>query len=158
MSVVAAAAMTPERIDFVLNNLWERGRRELEDLGVTRTAARQEVMEHAVKGTGWCIEANGSPAVLVGLVVKGGGRACTWFLATEEFDSHFLQLTSLIMERLPQECDRLGLREVEILSASRHPKAAVWFRAMGFRSDPTHHSAAASGARIRRYVRTFVTG
>lgn len=150
----AVAHITPERVDHVLAHLWERGRVELEDLGVPLSLARAECLEHAALGTGWAILSDGVPVVLTGLVRTGPRSAGTWFLATDDFERAFREVTALILERLPAECERLGFEEVEILSACRHPKADRWFKAMGFTSDPGHNGATASGVPIRRYVKS----
>lgn len=155
MKHFATGEVTPQAARHVVDNLWERGAQELDILGISRGEALN-VMAHCLERgyptLAWSVD--GIPVVVTGLMPTGPGVMCSWFLATEEFTRYQRSITLAVWREMEQVAKARGLREIEVFSTCRHPEAARWFEALGFRLDVDRHPGE-GGIRTYRFVRKF---
>lgn len=129
--MIETGAVTPADIDYVLANLWERGRREAERFGLTDPAALRRAVEKFVESRySFAVRRDGRPAAIFG-ATGGPQYFTTWFLATEEMD---LAETRIVRRVLHENSRAIpGTVIVDVFSAADHPKADAWFRLLGFK-------------------------
>ncbi len=157
MSQFVITEANNEAIEFVLQNLWDRGEIELELLGKTKTWAAQYIIQERDSGApNWALWHSDQPILIAGLVSSDDPTGmCTWFEATEAFRFHAPEITRLVRQKLEDAAGARYLGFVEIFSACVHPRTGRWFKALGFNLDVDYHRVAESGAKIYRFVRKF---
>jgi hypothetical protein len=127
--------LTAENVNFIVDNLWNRGRQELEVFGTSIEEYRKR-----------CMEMVGEP--FTGTFLDDDGNACaflflrpildyrqwnTTFAATEE---GFNKIWFPMSKFLRQFSDVIVLDnnvEIQLLSAHSNGKAHEWFSFLGFR-------------------------
>lgn len=144
-----------DAIEFVLNNLWERGEEELELLGVNKGRAAELILDWRDRGEPtFSFRADGVPIFIAGLTRTDDPHAMrTWFQATEDFNLYSREITVKLREGIEKIAESWELEYVEIFSPCVHPKTGRWFRALGFTIDLDYHSKTQAGATLYRFVR-----
>lgn len=140
--------ITDARLDFILRNLWDRGRAELVQLGLTMDAAFWRFRNFAAEA--WhpqILEFDGVPVVVTGINADESG-SFTWFQATEEFARH----ASAITRHIRREAAAYP-GPVSIYSTCVHPETERWFRVLGFDVDRSFLQWLPSGAQLRKFDR-----
>lgn len=121
--------VTMPLLNRVCLNLWDRGRQELRQMGLTPMAAYRIATEWAAQegARSGVLLADGNPLLATGIAVDNG-TAFTWFLATEQALDHMLAVTRMLRREL-----KAWGGPVVLKSACVHPDTPRWFRALGFR-------------------------
>jgi hypothetical protein len=159
MTALRITEASPEAVDFVMSNLWQRGRDELGVLDISDEAARAIIAhQRAIGAPTMALWVDGRPVVILGLMHTGEPRAMrTWFQATEEFSDNALAITQQLRDSMAQFADARGLDYIEIVSPCVHPLAGRWFKALGFDFDVDRYMMIGQN-RLYRYVRHFKGG
>jgi len=146
-----------EAIEFVLNNLWERGQEELQIIGITPGIAAETILARRERGEPtFSFRAGDEPVFIAGLTRTDDPQAmATWFQATEAFNEHAREITCRLRQGIEDIARAHNLTYVEIFSACVHPKTGRWFKALGFDLDLDYHCRAKTGAPMYRFVRHF---
>lgn len=159
MSEMRITEATPEAVDHVFANMWDRGREELCILGLSSERAR-EILEAERKAgnPSMAIWFDGEPVVILGLMrtADPAGRV-TWFEATDLFARFARQITHQLRLSMENAARDFALDFIEIFSPCVHPASGRWFRALGFGLDVNRHLtvSGANPRRLYRFVRTF---
>lgn len=137
MTSMRITAVTPEARDFVFDRLWQRGREELEILGISEDEARGIIHHEVVSGAPtmalWIGEA---PVVILGLMRTDDPYGMrTWFQATDLFTRYARQITQQLRGSLTQFAHARHLDYIEVVSPCVHPDSGRWFAALGFELD-----------------------
>lgn len=143
------APVTPERLMFVLDHLWDRGKSEMVLLGLDKPAAFARFMGYARNGRkARVLEADGVPVVAVGGASEPDEQTdFTWFVATNEFEKHARAITRYIRAETKAYPGPLC-----IYSVCLHPDTAKWFRVLGY--APTDYAKRLpSGATLHKFER-----
>jgi hypothetical protein len=129
-------AVLPGNFCYVMDHLWPRGQEEVRRLGIGD--GRGHFWRLAHQGRSGCLLANDEPVLLAGICPDGDSHA-TWFLATAEFDKHFVAITRVLKREARQH---KGL--LYIYSTVVHPKTERWFKTLGFTKDDWQGKTAAA--------------
>lgn len=128
--------LTPEHVNAVFENPWERARKEAEVFGNTIEDERQRFL--AMAGQPFAVavlDNDDSCACLICLEPRGPFFWRAFFMATEEgFKRVWMDVTKLIArltDRMITENGHTG--KIEIISHDATGRAHDWFRVMGFR-------------------------
>lgn len=113
--------------------MWQRGREELERLGIDADAAIDIYLERNRTPFSFGVFDDGVPIAFMGAAEKGAAKYATWFQATEAFPSAGVAATKAIKKFLKQAMRRHPDVDLYLFSASDHPDADRWFRLLGFR-------------------------
>lgn len=140
---------TPERIGYVLRNLWVRGEKELILNGLSKKDAFQTFCEYT-KGhyAGCLVDEEGVPVLVAG-IVDDHGESYTWFLATERFNDFASEVTRYVRRVI----QRHKTDPVRIYSVCVHPDTEKWFRVLGCDKDEDFALSLPSGATLYRFKR-----
>lgn len=139
--------VTAQSLLYVLCNLWPRGEKELEALGLNKAQAFYRFADYCHHGRNQTLSFDGRPCVVVGIATEDD-EAFTWFQATSEFEKHASQITRHIRREAAAHKGPLYIYSVCI-----HPDTAKWFRVMGFMPDDDFKQSLPSGATLRRFSR-----
>jgi hypothetical protein len=128
--------LTSDNINFIVDNMWERGRRELDIFGISIENFRVACM--SMVGQPWALmfcDDDMTPAALCFLQPLGDGRWSATLQATEAgFNKIWLPLT-----RFFTAFSNVILKDhggaIRITAVLTHPKKSKWFSVMGFRKD-----------------------
>ena len=147
---------TAHAVDFIIENLWERGRKELDLMGYDLDSAMGAIQSWRQQNLPtMAVSFEGKPVFMAGLVPVKAQVMQTWFQATDEFTTHARQITVILRKRLEEEAEARNLAELEIYSMCVHPKSSEWFGLLGFSLDHDYHHVCSGGARLYRFVRRF---
>lgn len=149
-----------EAIQFVLNNLWDRGEAELEIMGIPKVRAAEMIIERRERGEPtFSFRVDGVPIFIAGLTRADDPSAmATWFQATDDFNAYAREITQRLRVGVEASAKTYGLKYVEIFSPCVHPKTGRWFKALGFDLDVNYHQKLPNGAKLYRFVRNFDGG
>lgn len=152
---------TPEVVGHIISNLWERGQRELEILGI-EPASAIAIMDHqrSLGAPTMAIWFDGEPVVFCALMRTDDPLGMvTAFQATELFSHYVVPITKLLRRALERSARQYGLEFIEIFSPCVHPRTGRWFEALGFRLDLNRFIPAKNGGgRLYRFERRFPKG
>jgi hypothetical protein len=156
---VRVTEAVPEAVNYVFDNLWERGGQELAILGYSVDQARAIVTHQRLSGAPTlAVWIDGAPALICGLMrTDSPDGMATWFQATEAFTEHARQITKELRAKLEGAATTYNLKFIEIVSPCVHPKTGRWFAALGFRLDVDRHIRARDDLqqRLYRFERRF---
>jgi hypothetical protein len=144
----AEVDVTPERLALLFSRMWDRGREELERLGISPTDAFRMLL--AYPGRKGILTADGEPILAAG-ISEANGEAFTWFQATDEFELHASQITRTLRRNV-----RKHEGQVFIYSVMVHPLTERWFNALGFVRDDWTGTTAANWPLFRFKRRNYV--
>lgn len=158
MSTFRLTDASPEAVDYVLTNLWERGEQEFALLGITKEQAAGFIARQRDVGlptmAGWI---DSDPVFISGLThADDPSGMVTWFQATELFTPYVHPITHALREAMERTATAYNLAYIEIHSPCVHPKSGRWFKALGFDLDVDRHVA--QGPTLYRFVRRFGNG
>lgn len=160
MTTMSITTVSPEARDYVLANLWQRGREELDILGISEDAARGIIQSEVERGSPtWALWIDERPVVVMGLMLIDepfGMR--TWFQATDDFNTYARAITQQIRDSMSQFAASRNLDFIEIVSPCVHPQSGRWFKALGFELDLNRYLRASENndRRLYRFERRFV--
>lgn len=159
MSVeLTIANATLEDVGFVFGHLWERGRLELEVLGLTPEEGCAYAAGLLGAGPTVVFAVDSEPVLVTGMVpiVSSPGGMATWFQATAAFSSYAIPITRELRRRLDEYAAQNGIQFVEIVSPCVHPRTGRWFGALGFTLDVNRYIPNRTGiGRLYRFERRF---
>ncbi len=122
-----AAALTPELLKAVMDDLWEVSAHELAVFGeITDLMTTQLKMA--------IVDDDGKPVCVFG-ANNGSSGMRTWFLASSSFPHHAHAVTRMLRRLLIEQSKEHNVRKIVTTSASDHPMAKNWFRLLGYRPD-----------------------
>lgn len=128
---VTTTPITTCDIAYVLQNFWERGKQEATILGMAELDQLIGKFAVAAREYGFTISLGKEP-VCVCAANREGNTYFTWFAATSRFEECGLQITRALKRIVAKEQrERPGVN-IELISASPHPEAARWFKALGY--------------------------
>ena len=122
---------TPEEIEYVLTHLWERGKREAEKVGVFGDEQLRQWLKDFPPDILYTLVCDGVPLALTGSNQEGETHY-TYFLATKEFRNNGLAITRFMNRFTKERVETLGIKRLELWSASDHSAADKWFNVLGF--------------------------
>jgi|GEM_PF-2019850 len=161
MSTMRVSEASPDAVDFVMENLWQRGQEELAILGIETEVARGIIAhQRAIGMPNMAIWIDDEPVIICGVMRTDHPHGmATWFQATEMFTPFMRPITAQLRESLERTALAFGLEFLEIISPCVHPKTGRWFRALGFALDLDRYIQAKDGVnRLYRYERKFSGG
>lgn len=132
---------TEQEIDFVLANLWERGKREALMVGVDSVAELRKWLVDYPPDNLYTIVYQEKPIAIAGSSCANDTHFTT-FLATKDFKKMGKPLTRFIKKFISERVNALEIKRLEIWSASDHPEAGKWFNVLRFylnAIDPPFH-------------------
>lgn len=124
---------TLEDIDYVIANLWERGKREGEKVGLTIEEIRAWLLSFCHDCL-YVLIYKDKPLAITGANSSEGVHYTT-FLATKEFKNAGMAITLFMSRFTRNRFKNLNMKRLELWSASDHPEAAKWFNIIGFHLD-----------------------
>jgi hypothetical protein len=120
---------TVDDISYVVANAWERGKTELEMLGLDAERAVSQFVDFTKKGGSWVGVVDDVPVAVTGIVTDDP-TPFTWFQATDGFHENASRITRQL---------RLGVKahqgDLYIYSVCVHPDTEKWFKVLGFVRD-----------------------
>ncbi len=131
----------------MLLNLWDRGKAELQGLGLTPETAFIECAGWIGRGPTGALLADGKPVCFSGTVI-GELESFTWFQATDEFTDHVEEISRVLIEEAQQVPG-----DLYIYSQCIHPKTARWFSILGFDKDQEWSGTTETGKPLYRFKR-----
>lgn len=162
MSEVRTTTATENAVNFVLDNLWDRGERELSILGVTTDMARAMIAQQRNAGAPtMALWVDDEPVAISGLLrTDNPVGMCTWFQATTAFAAHARPITRELRKKLAYAAEIYNLDYIEIVSPCVHEHTGRWFGALGFRLDVNRYLLLREGSdqRLYRFERRFDQG
>lgn len=95
---------------------------------------RHEFASDAMRTTGWCLRnQSGVPVAMMGYYVAWANVATAWMVATDELNSHILELTRFAK---PLVHDKRWHR-TQAFSADFHTESHRWLEILGFQRGAT---------------------
>lgn len=128
---------THENIDYVINRLWERGKEETAQFGMSIDDLRKQYIEKIDAPFSLAFYDGNIPCALCYIeCVSPPAKHRTHFIATEEgFNAIWLPLT-LFLRKISDRMVGDGLY-IEILTNQKNERVKEWYVAMGF----SYHSS-----------------
>lgn len=118
-------------VDYVINNLWQRGCDEVKAFGFESTEGLANFIMAGADEHGYVLTADDVPVVVFGASLEQG-TWFTWFLATEQFSDLGTQATRFFNDFLKKRLKENPGARLELISACDHSEATRWFRILGF--------------------------
>lgn len=157
--VIKTTHASDESVAFVLDHLWDRGRQELDILGITPEVAMGMIAQQRQAGLPtMAIWVDNEPVVISGLLRLADPLGMvTWFQATDLFAGHARAITKELRAKLAFAASMYDLAYIEINSPCTHPDTGRWFGALGFHLDVDRFIRVREGSeqRLYRFVRHF---
>jgi hypothetical protein len=122
---------TPEEVDYVLDRLWDRGKREAEKFGVVGDAQIRQWLKDFPPSILYTLICDDVPLAITGSNQEGETHY-TYFLATKQFKDNGLAITRFMNRFTKDRVETLGIKRLELWSASDHDAADRWFNILGF--------------------------
>lgn len=131
--------------------MWERGAVELTALGISAPRFVEDWGKRLKRKDAVAI---GDVAIL-GCDWESPGTICTAFQACKSFErgSNGKQVTKALRREIPRLMQERGIYTASIYSLCIDPKAADWFRLLGFSEDLNYRGASHGGFVMRRFER-----
>lgn len=136
MTQVELTPLVPVDIEYVIENIWARGRKEAEQYGIISKEAMITYLVSRPREFAWTICVDEEPVVVLGADKEPDGSHYTWFVATERFTEFGAEITRLLLGLLKKELLARPDIDLKIRSLSDHPKADGWFKRLGFTQLP----------------------
>lgn len=151
---------TPEVVGHVIGNLWERGQRELQILGIEPESAIAIMdQQRSLGAPSMAMWFDGEPVFFCALMRTDDPRGmASAFQATDLFAQYVRPITRTLRRIQTAAAKQYDLDFIEIISPCVHPESGRWFGALGFQLDVDRYVRSRSGERLYRFVRRFDKG
>lgn len=121
-------------INYVLDNLWERGSMEAEAFGFKTKADILAYILSVSSEYGYVLKHDEKPVAVFGASYHSGCYY-TWFIGTEDFAQVGKSATRYLDGILKRKVKEKPSARLEMLSAVDHPEAERWFNILGFKLE-----------------------
>jgi hypothetical protein len=131
--------------------MWERGKEELGQLGVTEVMWLQGWKEKIQRGEAVAVGEH----ALLGWDFERDGEICTSFQAAKTFELPGVgkQVTKALRKEIPRLMEERGVRVASVYSLCVDPDSPKWFRVLGFTEDTDYRGIKRGPYISRRFVR-----
>jgi len=124
---------TEADIHFVVDHVWDRGLAEAQLAGFpTKAALAEKLVGRVGNPYSFCLYGGGKPFAVCGAVEYAPNAYATWFFATDDFELYWKPATRLMRKFLEEQTEAHPEASLDVISASDHPKAGLWFQLLGF--------------------------
>lgn len=130
--MIETLSLTRADVHFVAENLWERGKIEMERYGVTSLDQLVDKLMGMAQEYGYSLYADGRPVAVFGAALANDGWYYTWFIATEDFTKIGKAATKFLRDFTRERVAERPDARLFLWSAVDHPEAARWFQVLGF--------------------------
>ena len=133
--------------------MWDRGRVELEHLGINAVDWLYGWQQRLERGDAVAF-GPAKPHAILGCDWEGPGIVNTSFQASKSFEEAGREVTKEIRRAIPMLMQGRGIKLVNVYSLCVVPEAEKWFRLLGLTEDTQYRGRECGPFRLRRFFRS----